>query len=123
LNYVKEQRLVMKLRSVAPPWFNDNPQKQAKCVLFPATKDYDPWYSETEDGGEDYTEDAKAICTGTYDGRPCPLLEACLEFAMINNERYGVWGGLSSPERAQLRKENRKCHQNSSQDGASPQVA
>lgn len=98
----------MKLRSVAPPWFNDDPNKQAKCVLFPATAEHDPWYSDSEDDEEDYTQDAKDICLGTYDGKPCPLLEACREFAIVNNERYGVWGGMSPPERVALRKELNK---------------
>jgi hypothetical protein len=100
----------MKLRSVAPQWFNDDPQKTAKCVLFPATKDYDPWYGDSPDGEEevyDEMEDAKSICSGSIDGRPCPLLAQCLEFAMTNNERYGVWGGLLPDERAKLRKERK----------------
>jgi WhiB family redox-sensing transcriptional regulator len=93
---------------MAPQWFHEDPSKTAKCVLFPATKDYDPWYGDTDDSeAEDETEDAKAICTGSADGTPCPLLASCLEFAMINNERYGVWGGMSPEERAQLRKERK----------------
>jgi hypothetical protein len=98
--------MVMKLRSVAPQWFHDDPDKTAKCVLFPATKERDPWYGSEEDE-EDYTDDAKDICLGTSDGKPCPLLSSCLEFAMDNNERYGIWGGMSPEERAQLRKERK----------------
>ena len=112
----------MKLRSVAPQWFHDDPDKTAKCVLFPATKEYDPWYGDSDDpSAVDETEDAKKICRGTDDGKPCPLLELCLEFAMDNNERYGVWGGMSPEERAQLRKD-RKLWQKSPKDGVlSPQ--
>ena len=95
----------MKLRSLAPQWFHDDPSKTAKCVAFPASADEDPWYPE-EDIEESYA-DAKAVCTGLYDGKPCPLLEACLEFAMVNNERYGCWGGMRPDERAQLRKERK----------------
>lgn len=110
----------MKLRSVAPPWFNDDPDKQAKCVLFPASEEYDPWY--VEEGKEDHTEDAKAICSGTYDGKPCPLINDCLNFALVNNERYGVWGGTSPEERVTIRKE-KKIWQQSQQAGASQQDA
>lgn len=102
--------MVMKLRSVAPNWFSDDPNKTAKCVLFPATPECDPWYGDSEsEEDEDYSEmeDAKAICNGTIDGRVCPLRDACLEFAMVNNERYGVWGGLLPEERAKLRKERK----------------
>lgn len=113
----------MKLRSVAPDWFSDDPQKTAKCVMFPATKDYDPWYSDadTAEAVQD-TEDAKNICRGTYDNRPCPLLSECLEFAMINNERYGVWGGMSPEERFKLRKE-RKLWQQSQRVGVQNSMA
>lgn len=99
----------MKLRSGAPRWFNDEePDLEAKCVRFPATRDYDPWYGESDDpDADDDTGEAKHLCIGTYDDNPCPLLQQCLEFAMNNNERYGVWGGLSPDERALLRKERR----------------
>jgi hypothetical protein len=96
----------MKLRSGAPRWFNDDdPSLEAKCIKFPATRDYDPWYVEDE-SSDDSTE-AKKICTGEDDKRPCPLREHCLEFALTNNERYGIWGGMTPEERAQLRKERR----------------
>jgi WhiB family redox-sensing transcriptional regulator len=111
----------MRLRSGAPKWFSDDdPLAEAKCIKFPATKEYDPWYHESEDG-EDDTLEAKKICKGTDDGRPCPLLQQCLEFALTNNERYGIWGGMSPEERAQLRKE-RRVWQQSHQDGPSLSV-
>lgn len=98
----------MKLRSVSPQWFHDDAGKTAKCVAFPATPEYDPWFGESDDPeAPDETEDAKKICRGTDDGKICPLIELCLEFAMDNNERYGVWGGMSSDERAKLRKERK----------------
>lgn len=110
----------MRLRTNSPLWFNENhPEKQAKCVLFPANKDYDPFYVDTEEE----SGDAKSICLGTDDGRECPLLKECLEFAMSNNERFGIWGGMTPEERAQLRKERRACHKrDSNQVGESPQA-
>jgi Transcription factor WhiB/Homeodomain-like domain len=39
---------------------------------------------------------AKAICA------PCPLRAACLAYAM-ENEPYGIWGGLDADERLLLR--------------------
>lgn len=36
---------------------------------------------------------AKSICSG------CPVLIRCLEYALDNNERYGIWGGKSTRER------------------------
>ncbi len=41
---------------------------------------------------------AKAIC------RTCPVQDPCLEFAMDTNQKYGIWGGLTSKERASLKR-------------------
>lgn len=43
-------------------------------------------------------EPAKRVCA------TCDVVEPCLEFALENNERHGVWGGLSVNERWQLRR-------------------
>ncbi|MFF3503876.1 WhiB family transcriptional regulator [Streptomyces sp. NPDC003247] len=42
--------------------------------------------------------EAKRICT------LCDMRPACLEYALANDERFGVWGGLSEKERLQLRR-------------------
>lgn len=34
----------------------------------------------------------------------CPVREQCLEYALRNNENFGVWGGLSDTERKKLRR-------------------
>jgi WhiB family redox-sensing transcriptional regulator len=39
---------------------------------------------------------AKAVCAG------CQVRLACLAFALRWGERYGVWGGLTEKERAQI---------------------
>ena len=35
--------------------------------------------------------------------KECDVREACLEYALQNNEEFGVWGGLSAKERKKLR--------------------
>lgn len=51
--------------------------------------------------------DAKKVCNGE-DGRPiCPLRETCLEYALENKERFGIWGGKSERERARISKRRR----------------
>lgn len=44
----------------------------------------------------DRIERAKAICAR------CPVTAACLEHALRTREPYGVWGGRSETERAEL---------------------
>jgi WhiB family redox-sensing transcriptional regulator len=40
---------------------------------------------------------AKAICD------VCPVVAECLEYALSSGERFGMWGGLTPPERLRLR--------------------
>jgi WhiB family transcriptional regulator, redox-sensing transcriptional regulator len=42
--------------------------------------------------------EAKRICG------MCEMRTACLEYALSNDERFGVWGGLSEKERLALRR-------------------
>jgi hypothetical protein len=89
--------MVLKLRTPAP----DN-WKGAKC-LGQVYKDEsgevrDPWFSE------DDQEEAVTFCNGEADGIVCPIRQACLEFALRNNEKAGVWGGMGEKDRKALRK-------------------
>jgi WhiB family redox-sensing transcriptional regulator len=45
----------------------------------------------------DSVEEAKAVCRG------CTVRAQCLEYALVNVEKYGVWGGLSERERRRIR--------------------
>jgi WhiB family redox-sensing transcriptional regulator len=56
----------------------------------------DPEAFFPEKGG--YTRDAKKICAA------CEVRAQCLEYALKNDERFGIWGGLSERERRKLRK-------------------
>jgi WhiB family transcriptional regulator, redox-sensing transcriptional regulator len=40
---------------------------------------------------------AKALCNG------CPYFQSCREFALINKEEWGVWGGMTEGERREFR--------------------
>ncbi|BBC31421.1 hypothetical protein SGFS_027150 [Streptomyces graminofaciens] len=42
--------------------------------------------------------EAKRICG------MCEMRPACLDYALTNDERFGVWGGLSEKERLSLRR-------------------
>jgi WhiB family redox-sensing transcriptional regulator len=56
----------------------------------------DPEAFFPEKGGS--TREAKRICTG------CEVRAECLDFALGNDERFGIWGGLSERERRRLRR-------------------
>jgi WhiB family transcriptional regulator, redox-sensing transcriptional regulator len=52
---------------------------------------------------ENETDIAKSICA------TCPVAGACLEFALGNREREGVWGGTSERERRRIVRQRRKA--------------
>ena len=56
----------------------------------------DPEAFFPEKGGS--TREAKKICAS------CEVRTNCLEYALENDERFGIWGGLSERERRKLRK-------------------
>jgi WhiB family redox-sensing transcriptional regulator len=56
----------------------------------------DPEVFFPEKGGS--TREAKRICLN------CDVKGECLEFALQNDERFGIWGGLSERERRRLRR-------------------
>ena len=56
----------------------------------------DPEAFFPEKGGS--TREAKKVCVG------CEVRSECLEYALANDERFGIWGGLSERERRKLKK-------------------
>ena len=68
-----------------PDW-----QERALCA------ETDPEAFFPEKGGS--TREAKRICAG------CEVRAECLEYALAQDERFGIWGGLSERERRRLRR-------------------
>lgn len=56
----------------------------------------DPDLFFPEKGGS--VREAKRVCAR------CPVRVECLEEALANDERFGVWGGLSETDRRRLRR-------------------
>ena len=57
----------------------------------------DPEAFFPEKGGS--TREAKKVCAS------CEVRAECLEYALANDERFGIWGGLSERERRRAKKE------------------
>jgi WhiB family redox-sensing transcriptional regulator len=68
-----------------PDW-----QERALCAQT------DPEAFFPEKGGS--TREAKRICLG------CEVKDACLDYALAHDERFGIWGGLSERERRRLKR-------------------
>jgi WhiB family redox-sensing transcriptional regulator len=66
-------------------------QDQALCAQT------DPEAFFPEKGGS--TREAKRVCRG------CDVRAECLEYALENDERFGIWGGLSERERRRIKRQ------------------
>jgi WhiB family redox-sensing transcriptional regulator len=79
------QLLDLLLQTPEPSW-----QRQANCM------GVDPDLFFPERGAS--TKEAKEVCRG------CVVKEDCLEYALSNGEKFGIWGGLSERERRRIRR-------------------
>ncbi len=72
------------------------PVQKEQWMLFSACRGQDPsiFYPAS---GESH-EPALRFC------RVCPATKACLDYAIRNGERDGIWGGMSQRERSRYRK-------------------
>lgn len=77
---------------LAPASFEDDDQWQERGLC--AQTDPEAFFPEK--GGS--TREAKRICQG------CEVKDRCLEYALANDERFGIWGGLSERERRRLKR-------------------
>lgn len=74
----------------APQPIDEDWAEKARC---PET---DPEAFFPEKGGS--TKEAKKVC------QRCPVKVECLQWALDNDERFGVWGGMSERERRRLKR-------------------
>ncbi len=68
-------------------------QAQANCL------GVDPDLFFPERGAS--TSEAKAVCAG------CSVREDCLEYALANGEKHGVWGGETERGRRRIRRQRK----------------
>jgi WhiB family transcriptional regulator, redox-sensing transcriptional regulator len=83
-----------------PAWADDTVAEET-WRLNALCAETDPEAFFPEKGGS--TREAKRVCVG------CEVRSECLEFALRNDERFGIWGGLSERERRRLRMMRREA--------------
>lgn len=93
--------MVLKSRVPAPDWSaGGDPEQEAKCRKHPLPTNHDvsldPWFSDEEE--------ASHICRGTYDRHECPFLFECLHISLVNNDLFGMFGGLMPLQRRWVRR-------------------
>jgi Transcription factor WhiB len=80
--------------------------EKAACAPYPSK---DPWFPTAPDGRdldpgeyEGLGTVGQAICLN------CPVRERCLKHALLNNEEYGIWGGLTPLQRANMKPDDKR---------------
>lgn len=81
----------MDLFDLGIDWAAGDWRERAVC----AQTDPEAFYPEK--GGS--TKAAKAMCA------VCPVRERCLIDALDNDERFGIWGGMSERERRKMKRD------------------
>ena len=79
--------------------------EQAACAKPYAMTLHDAWFGPSEDDPDykgtvipkEYRKTAKGFCL------VCPVKQECLDYAMKNDIRHGIWGGKTPEERTGLR--------------------
>jgi hypothetical protein len=70
-------------------------------LYVPCAAEPDGWYPDEQD--------RKRIARAVEQCLTCPALSACRAYALANDERFGIWGGLSERERrAEVRRRQRE---------------
>ncbi len=78
------------LLTIINPELDRSWQSKANCM------GVDPELFFPERGAS--TREAKEVCRG------CVVRDNCLEFALANGEKFGIWGGMSERERRRIRR-------------------
>ena len=85
----------MSLKSMNLPW-----KQKAQCWGKTTSPSTDYWYPDDDDPNRIHNiKIAKSYC------KLCPVMSECLDYALSNDEEYGIWGGMTPRER---RKHKRK---------------
>jgi WhiB family transcriptional regulator, redox-sensing transcriptional regulator len=89
------ERAAVPAAPTSAPWTPATTPADESWRLDALCAETDPEAFFPEKGGS--TREAKRVCVG------CAVRIECLEFALANDERFGIWGGLSERERRRVR--------------------
>jgi WhiB family transcriptional regulator, redox-sensing transcriptional regulator len=78
-------------------------QHNAACRGQDAVYFFAPNYFERRDEKNAREAVAKSFCMR------CPVLDACLEYALASREAHGIWGGLNEMERRRMLRERARA--------------
>jgi WhiB family redox-sensing transcriptional regulator len=83
-------------------WLRPNWQREGHCAG--RADELDETFFGNDNGGRPtlgkrQMRNARETCRG------CPVFERCLTFALVEDERYGIWGGTTGRERDRMRRE------------------
>lgn len=87
---------------------------QAKCSgmpvedFFPVGVAHRHRHNEVRDSEALQAEVGRRVCKGGDGKGKCPILEECLSWAIVNNEKDGVFGGESEESRRAIRRRWRR---------------
>jgi WhiB family redox-sensing transcriptional regulator len=86
-----------------PDWYT-----QAKCLGSCGHNNANLFFADHQHNGQ--VNEAKSVCLGTHPDFPgqCPVLDQCLDYALNNGEKWGVWGGCSERERRRIKRERHR---------------
>jgi hypothetical protein len=90
--------MVLRLRTNPPNWQKGNCHQDVTM-----NRDNSKGKHFEEDAfltGHLYPVDALEECNNIE----CPIREECLNFALVNNEQYGIWGGATPAQRMHMRR-------------------
>lgn len=68
-------------------------QRHAACKGPASDLFFPPTVPERKEERAEREREAKAICSG------CPVMRACLDYALRIRETHGIWGGTTELER------------------------
>jgi WhiB family redox-sensing transcriptional regulator len=89
----------MKVKIFEHETYNVNSwREQAACKTVPT----DDFYLERN--SQQGFVNARKICAN------CPVHKECLDYAIRNNERYGIWGGMALRTRLKYKRQNRHLY-------------